>query len=452
MIPCVAARRSMLLAGTIAGILLTVPTFAQQPAPSAPPAAATPAAPPPATATPAAPPPAAAMPAATPTAAPALPPGSPLIGRPDGNEAAAKLAPVAAPPLPAAADKLPTAQLKLPPGFNIEVYASGIANTRSLRVGDKGTVFVGTRFGNKVTAIVKKDGKTELKTVASGLYRPNGLAYHNGTLYIAELSQISKIDNIENVLDNPPKPTVIYTDLPKDEAHGWKFLAVGPDNKLYVEVGQPGNNVLHDAAHGQIRRMNLDGTGAEVVARGVRHSVGFDWNPVNKQLYFSDNGRDWLSEDVPQDELNRVTKVGEHFGAPYCYQGNILDSEFGWGHSCSEFTAPVALTGPHSAGLGLRFYTGNMFPKEYKNAIILARHGSWNRSKKIGGDVVVIKLNKDGTVRSIEPFITGFLVDNKYVGRPVDVQQMADGSLLLSDDWNGAIYRITYGKEKVAGK
>ena len=426
--PYVTTRRSALLAGTIAGLLLAAPAFAQQPPASAPPAAAAPA------------------------AAPALPPGSPLIGRPDGNEAAAKLAPVAAPPLPAPADKLPTAQLKLPPGFNIEVYASGIANTRSLRVGDKGTVFVGTRFGNKVTAIVKKDGKTEIKTVAEGLYRPNGLAYHNGTLYIAELSQISKIDNIENVLDNPPKPTVIYTDLPKDEAHGWKFIAIGPDNKLYVEVGQPGNNVLHDAAHGQIRRMNLDGTGAEVVAKGVRHSVGFDWNPVNKQLYFSDNGRDWLSEDVPQDELNRVTKTGEHFGAPYCYQGNILDSEFGWGHSCSEFTAPVALTGPHSAGLGLRFYTGNMFPKEYKNAIILARHGSWNRSKKFGGDVVVIKLNKDGTVRSIEPFITGFLVDNKYIGRPVDVQQMADGSLLLSDDWNGAIYRITYGKEKVAGK
>ena len=426
--PYVTTRRSALLAGTIAGLLLAAPAFAQQPPASAPPATAAPA------------------------AAPALPPGSPLIGRPDGNEAAAKLAPVAAPPLPAPADKLPTAQLKLPPGFNIEVYASGIANTRSLRVGDKGTVFVGTRFGNKVTAIVKKDGKTEIKTVAEGLYRPNGLAYHNGTLYIAELSQISKIDNIENVLDNPPKPTVIYTDLPKDEAHGWKFIAIGPDNKLYVEVGQPGNNVLHDAAHGQIRRMNLDGTGAEVVAKGVRHSVGFDWNPVNKQLYFSDNGRDWLSEDVPQDELNRVTKTGEHFGAPYCYQGNILDSEFGWGHSCSEFTAPVALTGPHSAGLGLRFYTGNMFPKEYKNAIILARHGSWNRSKKFGGDVVVIKLNKDGTVRSIEPFITGFLVDNKYIGRPVDVQQMADGSLLLSDDWNGAIYRITYGKEKVAGK
>jgi glucose/arabinose dehydrogenase len=457
--PCVSARRSLLLASTIVGLLLAAPVFAQQPPDPAPPAAAPPAAAPsvpaapPAAAAPAAPaaPPAAAPPAAA--AAPAaLPPGSPLIGRPEGNEAASKLAPVAPPPIPAAADKLPTAKLKLPPGFNIEVYASGIANTRSLRVGDKGTVFVGTRFGNKVTAIVKKDGKTETKTIAEGLYRPNGLAYHNGTLYIAELSQISKIDNVETVLDNPPKPTVIYKDLPKDEAHGWKFIAIGPDDKLYLEVGQPGNNVLHDKDHGQIRRINLDGTGAEVVALGVRHSVGFDWNPVNKQLYFSDNGRDWMSEDVPQDELNRVTKAGEHFGAPYCYQGNMLDPEFGWGHSCREFTAPVALTGPHSAGLGLRFYTGDMFPKKYKHAIFLARHGSWNRTNKFGGDVVAIFLNKDGTVKSMEPFITGFLVDNKYIGRPVDMEIMKDGSMLLSDDWNGAIYRITYGKAKVAGR
>jgi glucose/arabinose dehydrogenase len=385
-------------------------------------------------------------PAAAPAAAQALPPGSPLIGRPDGNEAASKLAPVASPPLPAAADKLPTAQLKLPPGFNVEVYASGIANARSMRVGDKGTVFVGTRLGNKVSAVVKKDGKTEVKTIASGLYRPNGLAYHDGTLYIAELSQISKIENVEANLDNPPKPTVIYTDLPKDEAHGWKFIAIGPDNKLYIPIGQPGNNVLHDENHGQIRRINLDGTGMEKVAIGVRNTVGFDWNPLNKQLYFSDNGRDWMSEDVPQDELNRVTKMGEHFGSPYCYQGNLPDPEFGWGHSCSEFTPPIMLTGPHSAGLGLRFYTGSMFPAKYKNAIFLARHGSWNKSKKFGGDVIVVYLNKDGTVKSSEPFLTGFLADNKYVGRPVDVQQLADGSMLVSDDWNGAIYRITYGK------
>ncbi len=427
MIPCATVQRSILLAGTIAGALLAAPAFAQQPPASAPPAT----------------PPAAAQP---------LPPGSPLIGRPEGNAAAAKLAPIASPPLPAPADKLPTAKLKLPAGFNIEVYASGIANTRSLRVGEKGTVFVGTRFGNKVTAIVKKDGKTEIKTVAEGLYRPNGLAIHKGSLYIAELSQISKIDNIEDVLDKPPKPTVIYSDLPKDEAHGWKFIAIGPDQKLYVEVGQPGNNVLHSPAHGQIRRINLDGTGAEVVARGVRHSVGFDWHPVSKQLYFSDNGRDWLSEDFPQDELNRVTKVGEHFGEPYCHQGNMLDPEFGWGRNCREFTPPVALTGPHSAGLGLRFYTGNMFPKKYKNAIFLARRGSWNRTNKFGGDVVAIMLNKDGTVKSIEPFITGFLENNNYIGRPVDVEVMADGSLLVSDDFNGAIYRVTYGKAKVAGR
>jgi glucose/arabinose dehydrogenase len=426
MIPRVNARRSILLASTIGGLLLAAPSFAQQPPASAPPAAA-----------------------------PAAPPslvGTPLFGRPEGSEAAAKLAPVAPPPIPAAADKLPTAQLKLPPGFNIEVYASGIANTRSLRIGDKGTVFVGTRFGNKVTAVVKKDGKTETKVVAEGLYRPNGLAFKNGTLYIAELSQISKIDNVEANLDKPPKPTVIYKDLPKDEAHGWKFIAIGPDNKLYIPVGQPGNNVLHDKDHGQMRRINLDGTGAEVIARGIRNTVGFDWNPVNKQLYFSDNGRDWMSEDVPEDELNRVTKVGEHFGAPYCYQGNLPDPEFGWGHSCSEFTPPIALTGPHSAGLGLRFYTGDMFPKKYKNAIFLARHGSWNRSKKFGGDVIVYFLNKDGTVKSSEVFISGFLVDNKYIGRPVDVEIMKDGSMLLSDDWNGAIYRITYGKARTASR
>jgi glucose/arabinose dehydrogenase len=245
---------------------------------------------------------------------------------------------------------------------------------------------------------------------------------------------------------------MIYDNLPKDEAHGWKFIAIGPDNKLYVEVGQPGNNVLHDDAHGQIRRMNLDGTGAEVYALGVRHSVGFDWHPETKQLYFTDNGRDWMSEDVPQDELNRVSKVGEHFGAPYCLQGNISDPEFGWGHSCSEFTPPVGLMGPHAGVLGMRFYTGSMFPKSYKNAIIVARHGSWNRSKKVGGDVLVVKLNKDGTVKSMEPFITGFLENNSYIGRPVDVMQMKDGSMLVSDDWNGAIYRVTYGKPKVAAK
>jgi glucose/arabinose dehydrogenase len=375
-----------------------------------------------------------------------LPPGSPLIGRPDSPEAA-KLAPVSAPPLPTPADKLPTAKLKVPPGFSVELYASGMANARSLRDGAKGTVFVGSRLVDKVYAITPGDHK--VKVIASGLHRPNGVAFHDGTLYIAELSKISKIDNIEDTLDNPAKPTVIYDDLPADEAHGWKFISIGPDNRLYIPIGQPGNNVLHDSAHGQIRRINLDGTGAEVVAYGVRNSVGFDWSPTSHEMYFTDNGRDWMSEDVPEDELNRVTKAGEDFGAPYCYQGNISDPEFGWGHSCSDYTPPVALMGAHTASLGMRFYTGSMFPAEYKGAIFVARHGSWNRSKKLGGDVVVVKLNKDGTVKSVTPFLTGFIADNNYLGRPVDVQPLKDGSLLVSDDWNGAVYRVTYtGKAK----
>jgi glucose/arabinose dehydrogenase len=442
--PRLSTRRSALLAGTIGGLLLALPVAAQQ-SPVSPPAAAPMAAP---AASPVAP----AEPAAA-TAAPALPPGSPLIGRPADNAAAAKLAPVPAPPLAAAADKIPLDQLKVPKGFNLELYASGMPNARSLALGSKGTVFVGSRLQDKVYAITNKNGKHEAKVLVSGLYRPNGVAFKDGTLYIAELSQISKIDDVEDKLDSSPKPVVIYNDLPKDEAHGWKFLAIGPDNKLYVEVGQPGNNVLHDKDHGQLRRLNLDGSGAEVIAFGVRHSVGFDWNPTTKELYFSDNGRDWMSEDVPEDKLNRLTKVGQDFGAPYCYQGNIPDPEFGWGHSCSEFVPPILLTGPHSAGLGLRFYTGSMFPAKYKNAIFLARHGSWNRTKKFGGDILVVYLNKDGTVKSSEVFLSGFLQNNNYIGRPVDVMNMPDGSMLISDDWNGAVYRLTYGPSKtVAGR
>jgi glucose/arabinose dehydrogenase len=398
--------------------------------------------------------PAATPPAASSASGPAaLPPGSPLIGRPEGNAAAMKLAPVPSPPLATAADKLPVNDLKAPNGFKIEVYASGMPNARSLALSDKGTVFVGSRLQDKVYAITNKDGKRQVHVLVSGLYRPNGVAYKNGTLYIAELSQISKIDNVDDQIDKNPKPVVIYNNLPKDEAHGWKFLAIGPDNKLYFEVGQPGNNVLHDKDHGQLRRMNLDGSGAEVIAYGIRNTVGFDWNPKNKDLYFTDNGRDWFSEDLPNDKLNRITKIGEDFGEPYCHQGNIPDIEFGWGHNCSDYVPPVALMGPHAAALGLRFYTGTMFPAEYRDQIIVARHGSWNRTKKFGGDIALVKLNKDGSVKSVEPFITGFLQDNNYVGRPVDVMNMPDGSMLISDDWNGAVFRVTYGPpKKVAGQ
>jgi glucose/arabinose dehydrogenase len=428
MMPQSVSARALLRAGTLAAAFaVALPAMAQQPAAPA------------------------AAPAAVPKPGQPGAPNQPLYGRPD-SEAAMKLAPVPAPPIAAAVDKLPVDKLKLPKGFNIEVYASGIPDARSIRIGDKGTVFIGNRVQDKVYAIVEKDGKRTVKVIASGLYRPNGLAFHNGTLYIAELSKISKLEGIEDKLDDPPKPTVIYDNLPKDEAHGWKFMALGPDNKLYFEVGQPCNNCIPSDAHGQIRRINLDGTGMEVVARGVRHSVGFDFHPVSKELYFTDNSRDWLSEDLPNDELNRVTKVGQHYGSPYCYQGNLPDTEFGWGRSCSEFVPPVALMGPHAGTLGMRFYNGTMFPAEYRGQILAARHGSWNRSNKFGGDIALVKLNKDGSVKSVEPFITGFLVDNKYIGRPVDVQPMKDGSLLISDDYDGAVYRVTYGNAKTANR
>ena len=369
-------------------------------------------------------------------------------GRPSGD---IKLAPVAPLPIPTAADKLPVDKLKVPKGFKLEVYAANVPNARSLRLGDRGTVFVSNRTLDKIYAVVDKGGKREVKVIAQGLYRPNGIALHNGTLYIAELSQISKIEKIEDNLDNPPKPTVIYSDLPKDEPHGWKYLTVGPDNKLYFNVGAPCNICMPSPAHAQIRRINLDGSGAEVVATGIRQIVGMDWHPTLKQLYFTENQRDWLSEDIPQDKLNRLTKPGkDNFGFPYCHQGNITDPEFGWGRSCDEFTKPVALLGPHSAPLGIKFYTGKSFPAAYQGQALIARHGSWNRSKKFGGDVVVAMLNKDGTVKSIKPFITGFIQNNNYVARPVDLLVMKDGSLLVSDDFNGAIYRVTYNHAKMA--
>jgi len=389
--------------------------------------------------------------AAAPAAAQQAAPVSPLFGRPN-TEGAMRLAPILPPPSPTPAEKLPLDKLKVAKGFKVEIYMSGVGDARSMSQGDKGTVFVGSGRRDAVHAIVERNGKRELKQIASGLHRPNGVAFKDGTLYIAELSKLSKIDRIEDNLDNPPNPVEIYFDLPKDERHGSKFISIGPDNKLYVPVGVPCNICMPSEAHGQIRRINLDGSGMEVVARGVRNTVGFDWHPVSKELYFTDNGRDWLSEDVPEDELNRVTKAGQHFGFPFCHQGDFLDPEFGWGKSCDDYEKPVLKTGPHSAGLGMRFYTGGNFPAKYKNAIFIARHGSWNRTKKFGGDILAVFLNKDGTVKSTEVFISGFLgPDNNYIGRPVDLLFTKDGAMLISDDFNGAIWRVSYGNQKSTG-
>jgi len=427
--------RTLLLAALAGGFAAAAAPVAAQQSPSGPAPTAAPA-----------PAPAAPAPAAQ---APVAPPPW-MQGGPDAS-ASANLAPVFPPPIPTAADKLPTAKLKLPANFHIEVYQSGVNNARSLRVDDKGTVFVSSRLVGNVYAIVDKNGKREVKTLAKGLNSPNGIAFHNGTLYIAEINQISKIDNIEAQLDNPPKPTVIYDDLPSDAPHGWKFLTVGPDNRLYFNVGAPCNICMPPPTHAQLRSIDLDGKNAEVVARGIRQVVGMDFHPVSKVLYFTENQRDWLSEDQPNDKLNRVLHPGkDNFGYPYCHGGDIEDPQFGWGHSCDEFVKPVAQLGPHTAPLGMRFYTGHLFPAQYRNAIFIARHGSWNKTHKIGGDVVVAHLNPDGTVKSVEPFITGFLVNNNYLGRPVDMEWMKDGSMLLSDDYNGAVYRITYGPQKLS--
>src|SRR5215470_16127176 len=389
----------------------------------------------------------AAFPAAAQQSTPTPPPPTP--NQPT-SDAATKLRGINPPPFPMAADKLPVPQLKLPKGFKIEVFMSGVPNARSLRLGDKGTVFVSNRILDKVYAVTESGGKRELKVLAAGLDRPNGLAFHNGTLYIAEGTKISKLEKIEDNLDQPPKPVVIYSDFPDHRSHDWKFLAIGPDNKLYVSVGAPCNACEPPAGNAQIRRLNTDGSGAEPYALGVRNSVGFDFHPINKELYFTDNGRDLISDDLPNDELNRVTKTGQHFGFPYCHQGDLPETELGAGHACSEYVPPVAKLGPHSASLGMRFYTGTMFPQKYRGGIFVARHGSWNKSEKIGADVVFITLNRDGSVKSIEPFLTGFLKDNNFLGRPVDLQVMKDGSLLVSDDYAGAIYRISYGAPRTA--
>jgi glucose/arabinose dehydrogenase len=410
--------RSVLLAGAIAAPA----AFAQQPA-DAPAAAAE------------APKPAVSKPIPSMQPAPTLVPGR---GDIPSAEIGKRLSNVAPPPMGVPADQLP--KLTVPKGYTVEVIAHGIGNARTLRIGDKGTIFVSTRLLDKVYAITTdKSGKRETKVIASGMDRPNGLAFHKGALYVAEGTKISRFDNIEDNLDTPPKPVVIYDDLPNHASHGWRYIGIGPDNKLYINVGAPCNICEPPPGYAQIRRMNL----------GVRNSVGFDWHPVTKELYFTEHGRDWLSEDLPEDELNRVTKQGQHFGFPYCHNGTFTDRETGWGKSCSDYVNPAALLGPHSSPLGMRFYTGNMFPG-YRNTIFIARHGSWNRTKKTGADIIVVRLNPNGTVRSQEVFMTGFMIDNSYLGRPVDVAVMKDGSMLVSDDHAGAIYRVTYGGSQVA--
>lgn len=357
----------------------------------------------------------------------------------------AKMAPVAAPPIPVAADKLP--KLKVPAGFKVEVYQSGVLDARGMRRGDKGTIFVSSLFvAGKIYAITEKGGKREMKTILSDLELPSGIEFRKGALYVATPKKVMRYDNIEDNLDKPPQPTVIYDKLPGDVPHGWKFLRFGPDDKLYVPIGAPCNICDAGDKYTQIFRINPDGSNLEVVARGVRNTVGFDFHPKTKELWFTDNQRDWLAEDFPLDELNRVKNPGkDHFGYPYCHSGTMADPEFGWGKSCADYVKPAALLGAHMAPLGMRFYTGKMFPAKYRGAIFIARHGPWNRTKK-DADVAVAYLDSNSRVTKVEPFLTGWAKDNQYLGRPVDLLTLPDGSLLVSDDHAGAVYRVSYGR------
>lgn len=338
--------------------------------------------------------------------------------------------------------------IQLPPGFAISTYAE-VNNARSMALSPSGTLFVGNRDGDKVYAVKDTDGDfvADKKWVLdSGLNMPNGVAFHNGDLYVAEVSRILKFADIENKLDQPGEPEVIYDQFPTETHHGWKYIAFGPDGKLYVPVGAPCNICEPtDSIYAGIHRMNPDGTGLEVYARGVRNTVGFTWHPETNDLWFTDNGRDMLGDDVPPCELNAAPQAGMHFGYPYCHGGTISDPEFGSKRACTEFVQPVQNLGAHVAPLGLKFYTGDMFPAEYKNQIILAEHGSWNRSKKSGYKLSLVKL-QEGKAVSYEPFASGWMneASQEVSGRPVDVLQLPDGSLLVSDDQAGKIYRITY--------
>jgi glucose/arabinose dehydrogenase len=349
--------------------------------------------------------------------------------------------------------------IHLPPGFKIEVYADGLLSARQMALSPKGVLYVGSLGAGKVYAVVdsNKDGKADkVYTVAKGLNLPSGIAFRDGSLYIGAVSKIVRLPGIDDRLANPPAPQTVTEAFPKDEHHGWKFLGFGPDGKLYVPVGAP-CNVCDETnpIYASITRISIDaagkGSAPEIYARGVRNTVGFDWHPRTHELWFTDNGRDMLGDDLPPDELNHAPKAGLHFGFPYCHGGDVPDPKFGAGHPCSQYQPPAQKLGPHVASIGMRFYTGTMFPPEYRNQVFIAEHGSWNRSTAIGYRVTVVKLNSQGKAVSYQPFAEDWLSDGEVKGRPADVLVMPDGALLVSDDHAGVVYRITYAAPHKAG-
>jgi glucose/arabinose dehydrogenase len=341
--------------------------------------------------------------------------------------------------------------LHVPDGFKLSVFADNLLNARSLALGNKGIVFVGTGAAGNVYAVEDSnhDGVADKSyMIATDLYMPNGVAYKGGALYVAEVNRIIRFDGITESLNKPPKPAVVYDQLPSEIHHGWKYLRFGPDGKLYTAIGAPCNICKLEKPYGSLLRLNPGGSHFEIIATGIRNTVGFDWQPGTDSLFFTENGRDYLGDDLPPDELNKWTKVGEHFGYPFCHAGDIPDPQFGAGKTCKEFTAPAWKFNAHVAPLGLRFYRGSQFPAEYKNQLFVAQHGSWNRTKPDGYRIVLVRF-KQGKPVSDEVFIDGWLAKGgSLLGRPVDILELPDGSLLISDDQSGLIYKVEYQGKK----
>jgi len=347
-----------------------------------------------------------------------------------------------------------TKSIKLPPGFHISAFASGMDGPRQMTMSPDGTLFVGTKINKngKVYALrdTNKDGVADqLMTLSSELSCPNGVAFNNGSLYVAEINRILRYDNLERLLPKVPAPAVVTEQFPSDRHHGWKYIRFGPDDKLYVPVGAP-CNVCEPSKkiYASMMRMNKDGSKLEQFASGIRNTVGFDFHPQTKELWFTDNGRDLLGDDIPPDELNCAPKAGMNFGFPYRYGMNVVDPLFGWRTPKDTTFAPPAMPlDAHVAALGMRFYTGKMFPPQYQGNVFIAEHGSWNRSKKSGCRLMRVTLDGSKALK-YEPFAEGWLNQEKqeYAGRPVDILVAPDGALLVSDDLAGNIYRITYKK------
>ncbi|MHC4471908.1 MAG: PQQ-dependent sugar dehydrogenase [Planctomycetota bacterium] len=343
--------------------------------------------------------------------------------------------------------KLPLERIELPEGFKIELFAGDLPGARSLRRGEKGTIFVSTRMEGVVYAVRDEDGDGRAEktlTVLDGLDTPNGIALRKGSLYVAEMHRVVRYDEIEDRLSKPPEPVLVNDSLPYEEAHGWRYIGFGPDDLLYVPVAYPGDiGISKDERISTIMRMKPDGTGLELFARGIRHTVGFDWHPDTKVMWFTENGWDFMGDDLPPDELNRAPKKGLHFGFPHWHGRDVRDPKFHGSMKKGEFVPPARDLPAHVAPLGMRFYTGTMFPEKYRKQIFIAEHGSWNRAEPVGYRVTVVRLEGTEAV-GYEAFAEGWLSGGKAWGRPVDVLVMPDGALLVSDDRAGAVYRITY--------